>query len=94
MKAQREGIRELTQEELRMVSGGVSMTDAVGFGGGAGSAVGIIATNTMRGAAAGGALGAALGFAFGAGYAVGTAIYNGMSGGGGGGGGSFLRLSF
>lgn len=69
------GIQVLNLNEIKEIGGAVSMSDAITYGGGAGSAIGILMTNTMTGAAYGGALGGALGFSFGAGYAAGTYLY-------------------
>jgi len=69
-------MRDLTQDEVAQVGGGLSIFDSISGGGGFGSLAGIILTNTARGAAAGGAIGAAAGAAFGVGYAAGTALRN------------------
>lgn len=67
-------MRELTNEEIEAVSGGITISDATSFGSGLGAVIGSVAVNTARGAANGGAVGAALGFSFGVGYAIGGRI--------------------
>jgi hypothetical protein len=72
-------MRSLSYSECSVVAGGrPPLQDRLArdttIGAGLGSVVGIIATNTMAGAAYGGGFGAAAGFSFGTGYAIGLAI--------------------
>ncbi len=70
-------MRELSIAEPALVNGGNPISDLAdwsGAGGGAGAAVGIVATNTLRGAAVGGAAGAGFGFAAGVGWAIGRRL--------------------
>ena len=74
------GIRELTLDEIHLVSGGGAL-DSYAFQGGAaggmaGSVFGAAFTGTVGGATSYGIIGAALGFSFGLGWGIGTAIYN------------------
>ncbi len=65
-------MRQLTMDEINSVNGGISIVDSVGIVGGAGAALGIIATDTAFGAANGEVVGSALGFSFSVGYAIGS----------------------
>ncbi len=74
------GIRELSCDEIQLVSGGDWM-DSTAFRGGAiggmlGSILGAGLTGSSAGAGSYGAIGAALGFSFGLGWGVGTLIYD------------------
>lgn len=68
-------VQALSFNEINQVSGGLSIVDSIGYGGGMGAFGGILMTNTMTGAAMGGAVGMAGGFAFGMGYAFGSWMY-------------------
>ena len=73
------GFRELTCEEIQLVSGGDWM-DSPAFRGGAvggmlGSILGAGLTGSSAGASSYGLIGAALGFSAGLGWSVGTLIY-------------------
>ncbi len=72
-------IRELTSDEIHLVSGG-DLMDSYAFQGGAmggmaGSIFGSAWTGTSMGASRFGLIGAALGFSFGLGWAIGTSMY-------------------
>lgn len=69
-------VQEISVEESTQVNGGVSVLDAIEYGAGGMSLMGIVVTNTARGAATGGAIGAAGGFAFGLGWGLGSQIYD------------------
>ena len=74
------GIRELTPDEINLVSGG-NVMDSYAFRGGAaggmmGSIFGAAFTGSAAGASGYGMIGAALGFSFGLGWGIGTSIYN------------------
>jgi hypothetical protein len=78
--AKQSGIRELTSNEIHMVSGG-DLTDSYAFQGGAmggmaGSIFGSAWTGTSMGASRFGLIGAALGFSAGLGWGIGTFMYN------------------
>ncbi len=78
--AKQSGIRELTSDEIHLVSGG-DLMDSYAFQGGAmggmaGSIFGSAFTGSSMGASRFGLIGAALGFSFGLGWGVGTSIYN------------------
>ncbi len=78
--AKQSGIRELTSNEIHLVSGG-DLTDSYAFEGGAlggmaGSIVGSAFTGSSMGASRFGLIGAALGFSFGLGWGIGTSMYN------------------
>ena len=78
--AKQSGIRELTPDEIHLVSGG-RLTDSYAFQGGAmggiaGSIFGSAFTGSSIGASRFGLIGAALGFSFGLGWGIGTSIYN------------------
>ena len=75
----------LSNSATRLVSGGRpplenEIADRIArdttIGAGAGSAIGIIVSNSAAGAARDGAVGAALGFAWGVGYSIGTEVNN------------------
>ena len=72
-------MRYLNNSECIAIAGGqLPLADRLArditVGGGAGSMMGVIVSNSAAGAARGGAVGAALGFAWGVGYAIGTSI--------------------
>ncbi len=78
--AKQSRIRELTSDEIDLVSGG-DLTDSYAFQGGAMGAMacsifGSAWTGSSIGASRFGLIGAALGFSFGLGWGVGTSIYN------------------
>jgi hypothetical protein len=78
--AKQSGIRELTSNEIHLVSGG-DLTDSYAFQGGAmggmaGSIFGSAWTGTSMGASRFGLIGAALGFSAGLGWGIGTFMYN------------------
>jgi hypothetical protein len=73
------GIRELTPDEIHLVSGG-DLMDSYAFEGGAvggmlGSIIGSAFTGSSMGASRFGLVGAALGFSFGLGWGIGRSIY-------------------
>ncbi len=74
------GIRELTSDEIHLVSGGL-VRESYAFRGGAaggmaGSIFGAAFTGSSLGATRYGLIGAALGFSFGLGWGIGSSIYN------------------
>ena len=73
------GIRDLTPDEMRLVSGGDILDSAAfrgaTFGGVVGSIIGAAVTGSSAGASGYGIIGAALGFSAGLGWGIGTAIY-------------------
>lgn len=78
--AKQSGIRELTPDEIHLVSGGDFM-DSYAFRGGAvgglvGSILGSAFTGSSIGASRLGFIGAAIGFSAGLGWGIGTSIYN------------------
>lgn len=73
-------IRELTSNEIHLVSGG-DLMDSYAFQGGAmggmaGSIFGSAWTGSTMGASRFGLIGAALGFSFGLGWGIGTSMYS------------------
>ena len=72
-------MRELTSEEIELVSGVGTIGDKAADIGRVGSMVGVLATNTIKGAIRGGAAGALLGASYGFGLVVGGEIYNAIS---------------
>ncbi len=77
--AKQSRIRELTSNEIHLVSGGKLM-DSYAFQGGAmgamaGSIFGSAWTGSSIGASRFGLIGAALGFSFGLGWGIGTSMY-------------------
>jgi hypothetical protein len=78
--AKQSGIRELTPDEIHMVSGG-DLMDSYAFRGGAvggmaGSIFGSAFTGSAIGASRFGLIGAAIGFSAGLGWGIGTSMYN------------------
>ena len=78
--AKQSRIRELTSNEIHLVSGGDRM-DSYAFEGGAmggmaGSIFGAAWTGSTIGASRYGLIGAALGFSFGLGWGIGTSMYS------------------
>ena len=78
--AKQSRIRELTSNEIHLVSGG-DLMDSYAFEGGAmggiaGSIFGSAFTGSAMGASRFGLIGAALGFSFGLGWGIGTSMYN------------------
>jgi hypothetical protein len=78
--AKRSGIRELTPDEIHLVSGG-GLMDSYAFQGGAmgdmaGSIFGSAFTGCSIGASRFGLIGAAIGFSAGLGWGIGASIYN------------------
>jgi bacteriocin-like protein len=71
-------MRELTENELALVSGGGLKGDLVedwGFGTAVGGTLGAVATGATRGVMIGGAIGGAVGLSWGVGWATGSWIY-------------------
>ncbi len=78
--AKQSRIRELTSNEIHLVSGG-DLLDSYAFQGGAmggmaGSIFGSAWTGSAMGASRFGLIGAALGFSFGLGWGIGTSMYS------------------
>jgi hypothetical protein len=78
--AKQSRIRELTSNEIHLVSGG-DLTDSYAFQGGAmggmaGSIFGSAWTGSTLGASRFGLIGAAIGFSFGLGWGIGSSMYS------------------
>ena len=71
-------MREFTETEISQISDG-SVDQFAAEGGGYGSILGAMVTNSISGAIRGGAFGAVLGASYGLGYAVGTWAYEHLS---------------
>ena len=69
-------MRELTENEAELVTGGGGIGEYAADWGAVGTVVGYIADSTVAGATRGGFTGAMLGTSFGAGYAVGSYMYD------------------